>query len=524
MCGNFGFIGQRLSADSQALLPARVVEIFQQMGRETEVRGEQAGGGLVVVRNSSNQTQFVGKKVLNRKRGNLTRTLEAAFAPVRRDALSKGIQPLESVVTGVWHYRYGTSSPPSILETHWHEWMPAREESVWQREADKWSQQRKIVNHRITHNGDFNAWWIFDQAIDITTLGLWLERVLHTPNETQGDSPKIAGMIDLLITQGRWDASLRLAYQLEIAESIADAFGGQELSKTAPNTAPSQQALQLWAEICEEIWQKPKYADRLVHKNDADLIQEISQRIAPSYWSTEKRTAFVKTAIDAFLNNDAYRATQQFMVRAEGSFGLVIASTLMEENLVLSAQGQPMTIGFNVPEAYMVYASEPAAVNQVLVGKPQTYRLDLDQKAGEIALVGSNRITIYSLTDERELCESEIEARSLSAQNHAHLHLPKVETKDPVATDIREIPQVLKAIETTWSDPASLNRQSADHLIQCLIEQVKHHDGASQTVDLLITGIESSLWLGERFAQDLKLLFPLLNVQTLSTGQKLANR
>ncbi|KAM3091332.1 hypothetical protein ACKFKG_21080 [Phormidesmis sp. 146-35] len=228
------------------------------MGHETEIRGEQAGGGLVVAQNKEHQVMFVGKKVVNRKRRNLTQALEAAFAPIRRRAIAAGIQPLDSTITAVWHYRYGTSSPPKILETHWHEWMPAREAIVWHMENGHWVSTRKMVNHRITHNGDFNAWWIFGQSIDTTTLGLWLERVLHTPNATRGDSPKIAGMMDLLVTQGMWDASLRLAYQLEIAESIKDAFGGQEPAKKAPNTAPSQQVLTQWAEICEEVWQRYK--------------------------------------------------------------------------------------------------------------------------------------------------------------------------------------------------------------------------------------------------------------------------
>lgn len=40
-------------------------------------------------------------------------------------------------------------------------------------------------------------------------------------------------------------------------------------------------------------------------------------------------------------------------------------------------------------------------------------------------------------------------------------------------------------------------------------------------VDLLITGVENSLWLGERFAQDLKLIFPGLNIQAISSNQVL---
>ena len=61
---------------------------------------------------------------------------------------------------------------------------------------------RQWVNHRITHNGDFDAWKLFGQQIENAQLGLWLERVLHYPNAALGDSSKIAGMMDLLVTQG----------------------------------------------------------------------------------------------------------------------------------------------------------------------------------------------------------------------------------------------------------------------------------------------------------------------------------
>ena len=100
---------------------------------------------------------------------------------------------------GVWHYRYATSGTvPSELETHWHEWISQRKEQVWQFTGKDWLQKTRNVHHRITHNGDFDSWKIFNRELDYSTLGLWLERVLHTPNATMGDSPKIAGMMDLL--------------------------------------------------------------------------------------------------------------------------------------------------------------------------------------------------------------------------------------------------------------------------------------------------------------------------------------
>lgn len=151
-CGNFGFVGKRLAHDGDALLPPRVVEIFHKMGRETEIRGEQAGGGIVFARDArSERVVFVGKKVLNQKRRNLTHSLESVFALVRQQAIQTGAKAVDKAIVGVWHYRYATSSPPAILETHWHEWMPARSVAVWRVEDGKWVCDRQTVNHRITH-------------------------------------------------------------------------------------------------------------------------------------------------------------------------------------------------------------------------------------------------------------------------------------------------------------------------------------------------------------------------------------
>ena len=253
-CGNFGLIARRKPEDGKGLLPSRMVEIAQQMGRETEVRGEQAGGGLVIAK-QNNYPVFVGKKIVNQKRSNLTQSLEAKFASVRNKAIASGIKPLESSITGVWHYRYATSgTAPSELETHWHEWMGERKQEVYRFTDKEWICETKNVHHRITHNGDFNSWQIFNRDINNRTLGWWLERVLHTPNATKGDSPKIAGMMDLLVTQGMWYASVRLAYQLAIATTVKDAFGGGEPTADAPNTAPSKLDLDTWAKIFEGIF------------------------------------------------------------------------------------------------------------------------------------------------------------------------------------------------------------------------------------------------------------------------------
>lgn len=553
-CGNFGLIALRQPDDGNQLLPTRMLDIAQQMGQETEVRGEQAGGGLVIG-SQGDLTVFVGNKIVNRKRGNLTKSLEATFAPIRHQASAAGVKPLESSVTGVWHYRYATSgTAPSELETHWHEWMGARNERVWQFTGKEWLIKIKNVHHRITHNGDFDSWKIFNQEIDYTTLGLWLEQVLHTPNATKGDSPKIAGMMDLLITQGMWYPSVRLAYQQAIANtvycatSIKDALNGQKPTANAPNLVPSDQDLNTWAKIFERVFKaeltdlhqfNPGKIDPHSLKASASLRQNLLQvfkhHSSTANWPPLQTTTFIRYTLQAFFDHNLYRATQIFIEQAQGSFGLVTTSTLSESELVLCAKGQPITIGFNWSQGYMVYASEPAAVDRILLNQPRSFRLDLEQ-SGEVAKVSAKNIIVYSLSVQQELQVSQLQERWISMADHPYLsHLKLVQTGlDPVADDINSIPRVLYEIKTDWQNPTSLNRRSADYLIYLLSEKVQRFEKRQRlmfkagllskirempAVDLLITGEENSLWLGEKFAQDLKVVFPFLNIATTSANQ-----
>ena len=548
-CGNFGLIAQRQQDDGNKLLPDRMRTIVLQMGQETEVRGEQAGGGLVMGKNG-NSTVFVGKKIVNRKRGNLSQSLEAAFAPIRHKAIAVGVKPLEVSVVGVWHYRYATSGTvPSVLETHWHEWIGSRNQEVWQFTDREWICETKNVHHRITHNGDFNSWEIFNRQIDNATLGLWLERVLHTPNATKGDSPKIAGMIDLLVTQGMWYPSVRLAYQQIIASAIEDAFGGEKPNTDAPNTAPSQEDLNTWARICDRVFTQELAILKRSNPNQLDpaslkfsvslqqnLIRVLKSHNSTLGWTQLQLSTFVQFAIQTFYNNDLYRATQIFISRAQGSFGLVTTSTLEAAELVLCAKKQPITIGFNWSEGYMVYASEPAAVDRILLNRQQSFRLDLDSEGGEVAKVSAKNITVYSLMQQREVQVLELQERWISMQNHPHLdRLKPTEVRpDPVADDINSIPKVLCQIKTDWENPTSLNRRSADYLIYLLTEKVQRFEKKQRlmfkaglvskirkmsAVDLLITGEENSLWLGEKFARDLRIIFPFLNIITISANK-----
>ena len=184
-CGNFGVLAERHAANGSELLSEQAIRIFHQMGRDTELRGAQAGGGLVMALDREGDHGFVGHKMVNAKRGDLTPSLETAFCQQRRRARRSGWTPPPTGLMACWHYRFGTSGPPAVAETHWQEWTPGRHCRLWHLDDDgRWSHQWRRVHHRITHNGDFEAFAGFGELVDVgRSLGPW---------RSPGHSPRCA--------------------------------------------------------------------------------------------------------------------------------------------------------------------------------------------------------------------------------------------------------------------------------------------------------------------------------------------
>ena len=103
--------------------------------------------------------------------------------------------------------------------------------------------------------------------------------------------------------------------------------------------------------------------------------------------------------------------------------------------------------------------------------------------------------------------------------------LPPMGLRDPVGDDIAAIPSVVRKIQADWNEPCeSLNRLTAFTLLSKLKKRLLQyergeHDGS---VDLLVTGCEVSLWIGEQFASDMHNAFPKLKIVTLSANKLLA--
>jgi hypothetical protein len=258
----------------------------------------------------------------------------------------------------------------------------------------------------------------YSQTMVVDEIGLWLERALHVSNNCRGDSPKVAGCMDLLRVQGRWAPSARLAWLRCVSSASTDVSGGAQLSKSAPNTFPSPEYWDTWGAIFEEIWpshinniiiiinapQKFDIKKKHTYNIDHDAVDQFevavvkhlqsdgSKGLRIEQWSLLKLRSFVHHTIRGFLHGDLYNAMTELLSRADGSFGLQAHCTLEPGVVVIASKGQPMSIAFDPARAIVLFASEAEALAVPVYqsGRWLPQRIDLDSH-GEIVRVGEPR-------------------------------------------------------------------------------------------------------------------------------------
>lgn len=303
-----------------------------------------------------------------------------------------------------------------------------------------------------------------------------------------GDTPRLAEAIDLVYTQGRWDASIRLAYQFTVAKSLED-------------KAPSVRQLKEWGGLFDSVMQqliksgdlKPGqdgFSKPVFRPNSTPFMEQLKQALAnhPSFsqWvPSDRRDAFLKEVISAFFENDLYRAVQIVKKKAEGSYGMMVTSTLEPGKAVSVASSQPMSFAFYPQYNLTLWSSEAAAVKVVFKVKGENqsmpYRFDLDQATGEImqmeiAQGEKPKIHLYSEYLGRELTAAEVAAtgRVIDMRSNSLIDpLPEFDWDNLVGRDISEISQVLDKIRRQWRDDTknSQNRQTAFELLRLIIEK-----------------------------------------------------
>lgn len=276
----------------------------------------------------------------------------------------------------------------------------------------------------------------YSQTMVNESIGLWLERILHVSNQTKGDSPKIAGCLDLLRVQGRWAASARLAWVRCILTSAVEVTGGVPLSKSAPNKFPGDKFWSTWESFLEQQWvqhannivkpsgtEKPQYwidhaAEKLFvnclktelfsrssmpdRQFEDSFLANLSEsrpvhkltcyHLGAADWTDSQALSFLRTAVRGFLRGDLYTALSELLSRAEGSFGLQAHCTLEPGVVVIASKGQPMSISYNPSKPLCLFASEAEALAVPVdtAGTWLTDRIDLDSH-GEVMRLGPPR-------------------------------------------------------------------------------------------------------------------------------------
>jgi hypothetical protein len=128
----------------------------------------------------------------------------------------------------------------------------------------------------------------------------------------------------------------------------------------------------------------------------------------------------------------------------------------------------------------------------------------------------------YSLHRACEASRAQLEARRWRIDTPTPAFAPRA---DLVGADLRETPAVLAAIDAEWARAASPTRAAATalgaHLLRRLTLAAADEARADGAIDLLIGGVEVSLWLAQQLAADLRGFFPTLTVRCVSTNKLL---
>lgn len=513
----------------------------------SRIRGEQAGGDALLLKDGS----YLLVRKVNPKRDDLPEVVDEALRAGLKKELRRGNLARDHVV-GVGHLRFGTSEGgPSEMETHPHIWTRGRTLRVWTVENGRLQARERVVESVIVHNGDFDAFHFdfFPRAGEqaYSDIGEWLARVLDAKYPTKGDSPKIAGMMELLITQGVWDASLRLAYQTTMAGSFDEAFDPQR-------GAPSAKTLAGWGKTVEAAFEQVcaqmdlgnlAAIEDLASREEtlgARLTAAVRGRLgAESGLRPEKLDAFIGAALAAFIHNDAQTAVTFFMspARVRGTFGLAVHTSLKPEQLVFFSHAQPLSVGFN--ETLQVGGAFSEAANVRLSRAdgtmPMQYRLDLEDQSefGEIAVKDADGLRVYAVTGEGGLSDvgriragadgpdisPALRERVVRIDDPANPYLtplPVIDRADPVGAEIRSIPATFAQIRESFREeegaadtPFNL-RTARDFSAKIRRKLQRGAAPAANTLDVVFLGEENNEAVGAEAAQDMQEMFPGLKV------------
>jgi hypothetical protein len=536
MCGNVTLLGQ-LAGTERGALPKGSVELLRRMLRVSQMRGAQSGGGAIQVSRGAEPRQLI-QKFVNSKRGDLGTELSRALQRrVGRRAAFGGSVLVQT------HVRFATAGVTEVHEAHPFRFVDAEQRGprrVFRLTSGQPKLEVRTIETALSHNGDMDGLRFRGVSVGYPELGALLERVLGVRNRWSGDSPLLAGAIELYVTQGMWFESMRLAYHLTIAppppdpRTVAGAGSGRARTDAyrgllSSHPAPSADELRRWEGFAEAVFLEREWTalttdtggstrrqrERLTARL-ADRFSEAREASLPG----ERLVAFTRAAVNAFFDNDLYIALRKLEPGLLGTFGCVATSTLEPGSLVAFSRGQPLSIGFRRQTPTVAVVSERSALK---VQGPDgsiafDERLDLDLCRGEVvraALKNDGQISLllYAVADGRELSSDELVAtgRLVPLRDNPYVTPLPPEPKDRVAADLAALPELLLAIRRSFRDPEAHNAKAARAFGDALL--------TLERPKLLVIGITNELWLAQQFVKNLSALFPSVQAEALSSNR-----
>ena len=172
------------------------------MIRVTMIRGAQTGG-VVTYQEHQGYSTANRLRVVNGKRGDLAKGIKAKLALFNANPKMR--------INGVFgHTRFATSSVATKEGCHPHKWTDSLKTKMvlpinfGSRKCFKNIFRYVSIENFVTHNGDFDFFYLNDQIYDLESIQKWLSIVTWSKIPSYVDSAAIAGFLDLFRCQVSW--------------------------------------------------------------------------------------------------------------------------------------------------------------------------------------------------------------------------------------------------------------------------------------------------------------------------------
>lgn len=373
LCGNFGVILlHHLWLQDKG---RNALDCLEQMVNVTMMRGAQSGGVVFFQpqQKGSHQPPMLKgtrSRVVNKKRTDLSKEIRKSVA---KDLPRNFPQHFVPTLSG--HTRFATSSKASLDGTHPHQWTPATRRRVYNFHVptpqssgggaggggryDPSVNPNVVVENYITHNGDFEFYTMptNGKTYDLDIVQKWVSVVTGIPTPAAVDSCAIAGVVDLLRTQGCFGLSARYAVCFALSTSYMDdnleGFPGYDHFEKIGN---------IFEEVLNDLLSEHDsnlhaIGDSQVIRNNfaLDVVSQLESRLELIQPLTSyiiladdeegaNLYAFCIATVNAFFDNDLFYSTKEFLKYAKGSFGLCVTSSLdAHRQICFAARGQTVS-------------------------------------------------------------------------------------------------------------------------------------------------------------------------------------